>query len=74
MDERVRLMRLVCCIHGMRIHLKTGGQMRLTRTATPATLRAIATEFTGKQYPRSKKGMEAALADLEEMKKTLTAT
>ena len=57
-------LRGVICIQGLETHLRTNGKMRITRMATPAVLRAIATEFTGKTYSRSRKGMEAALADM----------
>ena len=57
--------RLSVVIRCMETHIRTGGKMRLTRTATPTNLRAIASEYTGKQYPRSAKGMETALADLK---------
>ena len=66
--DKALFLRLVTVIMAMKTHLKFGGKMRLTRTATPANLRKIATEFTGKPYARSKKGMETALADLEALK------
>lgn len=55
--------RLVSAEMAMRMHIKSNGSMMLTRTATPATLRGIATEFTGKTYPRSRKGLEQAQKD-----------
>lgn len=72
MDQPI-YMRLICVIQGIEIHLKTGGKMSLTRIATPANLRAIATEYTGKSYPRSKKGLEAALADLKKVKEEVNS-
>lgn len=57
--------RLVSVEMAMRMHIITNGGMMLTRTATPATLRAIATEFTGKTYPRSRKGLEQAQKDCQ---------
>ena len=50
----------------MRSHIESNGQMSLTRTATPANLRALATEYTGVSYPRSRKGLERAYADMLE--------
>ncbi len=71
MDKNVSFMRLVTVIEGMKMHLRTGGKLRLTRTATPARLRAIATEYTGKSYARSQKGMETALSDLYVIKEKM---
>jgi len=69
--DKVMFARLICTIQAMKIHLKTGGKVRLTRVATPANLRKIATEFTGKPYPRSKQGMETALDDLVKLKESM---
>jgi hypothetical protein len=68
---QVNFFRLITVIKAMEIHIKTGGKMMLTRVATPANLRNIASEFTGKSYPRSAKGMEKALADLIAFKESL---
>ena len=56
--------RLLVVIKAMETHIRTNGRMRLTRIASPANLRAIASEYTGKHYARSRKGLETALADL----------
>ena len=69
--DKVRFLRLLTVIQGIKMHLKSGGKMRLTRTATPALLRQVAAEFTGKPYARSRKGMEQALADLEAVKASI---
>ena len=69
--DRVKFIRLVVTIQAIRTHLTSKGKMRLTRVATPANLRRIAAEFTGKTYARSRKGLEQALADLEEKKQAL---
>jgi hypothetical protein len=45
------------------LYLKTG--MQANRAYTPANMRAVATEYTKVVYPRSRKGLERALADLE---------
>ena len=68
---QVDFFRLITVIKAMEVHIKTGGKMMLTRVATPANLRNIASEFTGKSYPRSRKGMEKALADLLVIKESL---
>lgn len=57
--------RAVVCIHALRTHLKFNGKLRLSRNATPSNLVAIASEFTGKRYSNRRKGLEAALRDLE---------
>jgi len=44
--------------------------MLLTRVATPARMRELATEYTGKKYARSSKGLSQALIDLKELKST----
>ena len=56
--------RALLCIQGIETHLKFNGKFRLTRMATPTNLRAIASEFTGRHYARSRKGLEQALADM----------
>ena len=70
---QIDYMRLFVCIKAIEVHIKTDGKMSLTRVATPANLRSIASEFTGKSYPRSRKGLEKALADLIVVKESLTA-
>lgn len=55
--------RFALAVSAIKLYLKTG--MLTTRGATPTTLRAIATEYSGKPYARSRKGLEKALADLE---------
>lgn len=52
-------------ISSIGLYLKTG--MQSTRIATPALMRNVATEFTGKKYPRSRKGLERAYADLAKL-------
>ena len=58
------ILRFLSCKMAMKMHLNSNGAMRLTRTATPTNLRNIASEFTGKEYAASKKGMQQAYADL----------
>lgn len=54
----------VTLIHAMKVYLETNGKMQITRIATPALMREMATEFTGRHYPRSRKGLERAYADM----------
>lgn len=49
-------------IAGMRMFLATG--MLANRAYTPTNMRAFTTRITGKHYARSRKGLEAAMADL----------
>ena len=60
--DQYRLSVVIKCIE---MHIRTGGKMRLTRMATPGNLRAIATEYTGRTYPRSANGLRDALSDLQ---------
>jgi hypothetical protein len=55
----------VVLIQSLKLYLKTDGRMQSTRMATPSNMRAIASEFTGKPYARSRKGLVQALADME---------
>lgn len=66
--------RLMILIQAIKIHINTQGKMRLTRVATPANLRQIASEFTGKVYPRSAKGLQTALADLLVVRESLVTS
>lgn len=52
-------------IHAINAYLKSDGRMLLTRTATPAMMRDAAGRITGKNYPRSRKGLESARDDLQ---------
>lgn len=55
-------------IIAMRSYIRSNGTMLhpALRHATPANLRACATEYTGVSYPRSRKGLERAYADMLE--------
>ena len=72
-QDKVSFIRLITTIQAIKIHLQTGGKMRMTRMATPSRLRQIATEYTGKPYARSKKALEQALADLTAVKEKALA-
>lgn len=52
-------------IRAIDLYLKSDGRMILTRTARPADLRRMASEYTGKNYPRSRQGLESARDDLQ---------
>jgi hypothetical protein len=58
--------RLLVTIKAIEMYMKHN--IKVSRNATPANLRAIATEYTGKSYPRSRKGLETALADLQKIR------
>jgi len=70
--EQINMLRLSMIIKAMEIHISTDGRMKLTRTATPANLREMASEYTGKTYPRSRNGLEMALVDLKQIRKDAT--
>jgi hypothetical protein len=69
--DQISFFRLITTIQAIQMHLKYNGEFRLTRMATPKNLRTIASEFTGKAYTRSTKGLTEALADLVELKASL---
>lgn len=69
--EQIQLVRLSAVIRALETHIKFNGKFRLTRTATPTVMRQIATEFTGKTYARSMKGLENALADLKAFRESV---
>jgi len=52
-------------MHSLKLYIQTNGRMQSSRMATPSNMRAIATEFTGRIYPRSRNGLVKALADME---------
>lgn len=60
----ISLYRAITCKHAIALYLKTG--MRPSRMVTPTAMRQIASEYTGKEYGKSRKGLETALADLTE--------
>jgi len=45
--------RLLIAIQGLETHVRTNGQMRLSRFATPKRCMEIVSEFTRKKYKRS---------------------
>lgn len=70
--EKIGMLRLSMIIKAMEIHISTDGRMKLTRTATPANLRQMASEYTGMSYPRSRNGLEQALTDLKGIRQRYT--
>lgn len=50
-------------VTSIRMYLRSG--MMLSRSATPANMRALATLYTGKTYTRSRKGLEMAMIDIQ---------
>lgn len=65
--EQIERLHLLTLKQAIKTHLQFNGRMRLTRTATPANLRALAGRITGKTYPRSRQALEQALKDLEQL-------
>jgi hypothetical protein len=59
----INLFRLMAVLQGARLYLKTG--MQVNRMYTPANMKAVIGEYTGKTYPRSRKGLMQAVADAE---------
>jgi hypothetical protein len=60
-------MRARALLLAMETHIKSAGAFRLTRHVSPARMRDMATEFTGKRYARSQKGLAQAYADLQQL-------
>ena len=60
--NQIEMLRLFTIIQGIELYLKSG--MKLTRMATPANMRAWASQYTGIEYKRSRQGLESALVDL----------
>jgi hypothetical protein len=56
--------RRICIIRSMEMYVLHG--IKSTRTATPANMRAMASEYTGVDYPRSRRGLLLAYNDLVE--------
>lgn len=53
--DAVELMRVQTIMTGIKMNIRTGGKMQLTRTATISNLLKLAGEYTGKKYKRSQK-------------------
>ena len=63
--EQIDTLRVIIVKTAMSYYLRTG--MKVNRAYTPTAMRDFATKFTGNQYPRSRKGLESAMADLESL-------
>lgn len=70
-EEQIPLYALVTLRISMKAYLQSNGRMQLTRTATPANMRDMASRFTGIRYGRSRKGLELAYSDICELCESL---
>ena len=59
------LFRLVTLKQALKIHVRTEGRMKLTRTATPTMMLKMASEYTGKRYRRGEQAQ--ALTDIQQV-------
>ena len=64
--QQIQNFRFVLITKAIKMYLDCG--MQVNRAYTPAAMRMMATEFTGVSYPRSRKGLEKAYADLLSMR------
>jgi len=60
--QAVDVFRAVMLKHALSLHVRTGGALRITRTATPTMLLKNAGAYTGKTYKRGQHAQ--ALEDL----------
>lgn len=60
----VQVYGLIVLKRAMALYLKTDGRIIANRSYTPANMRAAVSRITGKSYARSRKGLEAAHADV----------
>jgi len=65
--DQIDTYRFLCLIQAVQCYIKTDGKLRLGNV-TPARMRELATEYTGQEYPRSRKGLKTALDDLNAIK------
>lgn len=72
--EQIDLLRLSTLIIALKAHIRSNGQMRLTRTATPTAMRQWASEYMGgKHYARGMAGLTEAYNDLVQLKASITS-
>lgn len=57
------MIQLIAVKGGIKFYLKTG--MKINAAYTPKRMLEVARSFTGKKYANSRKGLEAAMADLD---------
>ena len=60
--DAIELMRVQSIIQGIKLHIKSGGRMMITRGMGITKLLALATTYTGKKYKRTEG--EQAMQDL----------
>jgi len=63
--EQIDTLRVIVVKNAISLYLKTG--MKANRAYTPTAMREFASKFTGKQYARSRNGLQAAMSDLQEL-------
>ena len=61
--KAVNLYRAKVVMIGINLYLNTG--MQANRMYTPTNMKAVASEYTGKQYKKGRKALEQAAADLK---------
>jgi len=64
--DQIENYRRAALAQAIRLFLNTG--MMVTRGMNGSRLRDLVSGITGKSYPRSRKGLEVALADLEALR------
>jgi hypothetical protein len=69
--KAVNLYRAKVILSGINLYLKTG--MQPNRMYTPTNMKAVASEYTGKQYKNGRKALEQAAADLDAYMKSAEA-
>jgi hypothetical protein len=63
--EQIRCFNHMVVRSAIRIYLATG--MKANSSYTPANMRAYVTRQTGKSYPRSRRGLQQAYDDLNQL-------
>ena len=69
--DATNLFRAITTLSAIRMHVNTGGRLRLTRMASPTLLLQIAGEYSGKKYKRTQ--FAEAQADLQKWIDTMKA-
>lgn len=67
---QIDLFRAKVLVSAMKLYLNTG--MQVNRSYTPTNMRLVASEYTGKAYPRSKQGLQQAHDDLKALLDKIT--
>lgn len=60
--KQIEGFRILCIVKSIEMYVLRG--IKSTRTATPANLRRLVSEYTGVDYPRSRRGLILAYNDL----------